>query len=161
MACYISYAIALFVSNRKYRVMVEDEPSTPRNIQAGEPQGSVLAPTLYNLYINDTPQTPGVYLALFADDTYIYKTDRKEAYVFRKLQRCLASMESCCERWNIKINDDSLQNYAGSRQVILNHKNVNILITGQGEDRQRKYKRLKLVAFTHTMDLLCRQWLYP
>jgi hypothetical protein len=36
------------------------------------PQGSVLSPTLYNMYINDAPPTHGVYLALFADDTSLY-----------------------------------------------------------------------------------------
>jgi hypothetical protein len=45
--------------------------STPRYMKAGVPQGSVLSPNLYNLYINDTPQPPGVNLALFADDTSI------------------------------------------------------------------------------------------
>jgi hypothetical protein len=52
---------------------------------------------------NDTPQTPGVYLGLFADDTCIYAKGRKEGYVLRKLQRGLSSIETC-ERWNIKIN---------------------------------------------------------
>jgi hypothetical protein len=55
--------------------------STPRYMQAGVPQSSVLSPTLYNLYINDTPQTPGVNLALFGDDACLYATDRKEGYV--------------------------------------------------------------------------------
>jgi hypothetical protein len=58
-------------------------------MQAGVPQGSVLSPTLYNIYINDSPQTPGVNLALFADDTCLYATERKEGYVLRKLQRGL------------------------------------------------------------------------
>jgi hypothetical protein len=48
------------------------------------PQGSVLSSTLYNLYVNDTSQTSGVILALFADDTCLYATDRKEGYVLRK-----------------------------------------------------------------------------
>jgi hypothetical protein len=39
------------------------------------------------------PQTPGAYLALFADDTCLYATDRKEGFVVRKLQRGLSSME--------------------------------------------------------------------
>jgi hypothetical protein len=56
----------------------------PRDIRGGVPQGSVLSPTLYRAYINDTPQTSDVYLGLFADDT-----DRKEGYVLRKLQRGL------------------------------------------------------------------------
>jgi hypothetical protein len=53
------------------------------------PQGSLLSPILYNLYINDTPQTPGVNLSLFADNTCLYATDRKEGYVLRKIRRGL------------------------------------------------------------------------
>jgi hypothetical protein len=69
------------------------------------PQGSVLFPTLYTLYINNTPQNLGVYWSLFADDTCLYSTDREECYVLRKIQRGLTAMESWCERWNIKINE--------------------------------------------------------
>jgi hypothetical protein len=77
-----------------------------RKMQAGVPQGSVLSPTLFNMYINDARQTHGVHLALFADDTCLYATDRKEGFVVRKLQRGLSLMETWCERWNIKINED-------------------------------------------------------
>jgi hypothetical protein len=65
--------------------MVESELSTPRNIKACVSQASVLAPSLYSSYINDAPQTLGVYLALFADDTYIYTADSNGGYVLRKL----------------------------------------------------------------------------
>jgi hypothetical protein len=57
------------------------------------------------IYINDTPQTPGVYLGVSADDSCIYTTDRKEGYVLRKLQRGLNAIETSCERWNIKLNE--------------------------------------------------------
>jgi hypothetical protein len=83
--------------------------STPREMQTGVPQGSVLSPTLFNLYINDAPQTHGVHLALFADDTCLYATDRKEGFCGRKLERGLTSMETWCERWNIRINEDMTQ----------------------------------------------------
>jgi hypothetical protein len=81
----------------------------PREMKAGVLQGSVLSPTLYNIYINDTPQTLGVNLALFADDTCLYATERMEGYVLRKLQRGLDAIETWCERWNIKINEDKTQ----------------------------------------------------
>jgi hypothetical protein len=58
--------------------------STPRYMQAGVPQGSVL----------------------FADDTCLYATDRKEGYVLRKIQHGLDSMATWCKCWNIKINED-------------------------------------------------------
>jgi hypothetical protein len=87
-------------------------------MQAGVPQGSVLSPTLYNLYINDTPQTSGVNLALFADDTCLYATDRKGDYVLSNIQRGLNSMAAWCERWNIKIYEDK------TRQIYLIHLNI-------------------------------------
>jgi hypothetical protein len=60
--------IGSFLSQRKFVVSVEGEMSTQRVMQAGVPQGSVLSPTLFNMYINDAFQTQGVNLAFFADD---------------------------------------------------------------------------------------------
>jgi hypothetical protein len=90
---------------------MEGEMSTPRVMQAGVPQGSFLSPSHFNMYINDVPQTYSVHLALFADDTCLYATDRKEGFVVRKLQRRLSLMETWCERWNIKINEDNTYYY--------------------------------------------------
>jgi hypothetical protein len=98
--------LAHFFRKKKIRVSVEDEMSMSRYMQAGVPQGSVLFTPLYKLYINDTPQTYGVNLALFADDTCLYATDPKESYVLGKIQRGLNSMAAWWERWNIKINED-------------------------------------------------------
>jgi hypothetical protein len=78
-------------------------------MKAGVPQGSVLSPTLYNLYINDTPQTIGVNLDLFADGSCLYATERKEGYVLRKVQCGLNYMLAWCERRNIKINEEKTQ----------------------------------------------------
>jgi hypothetical protein len=98
--------ISSFLSQCKFSVSVEGEMSTPREMRAGVPHGSVLSPTLYNIYINDAHQTPGVYLGLFPDDTGLYGADLKEGFVVRKFQRGLSSMETWCERWNIKIKED-------------------------------------------------------
>jgi hypothetical protein len=81
--------ISSFLLQRKFRVSVDSEMSMRRNIKSRVPQGSVLSPTLYNLYINDTPQPIGVNLALFADDTSLYATECKEGYVLRKFQNVL------------------------------------------------------------------------
>jgi hypothetical protein len=65
--------ISSYLPHRKFRVSVEGELSTPREIQAVVPKVSALVPTLYSLYINDT-------------------TERKERYVLRQLQRGLTAM---------------------------------------------------------------------
>jgi hypothetical protein len=59
--------------------------SAPRIMKVGVLQASVFSPTLFNMNRHDTPQTTGVYLALFADDTCLYAIKRKERYFLRKL----------------------------------------------------------------------------
>jgi hypothetical protein len=90
--------------------------STPREMQAGVSEDSVLFPTLYNMYIYGVTQTPGVHLTLFADDTCLYVTNRKEGFVVRKFQRGLSLMETWCEPWNIKISEDKSQGIYFSRR---------------------------------------------
>jgi len=55
------------------------------------------------------PPNPMGPIPLFADDTCLYAMDRKEGYVLRKMQCCLTSMVSWCERCNIKINGNKTQ----------------------------------------------------
>jgi hypothetical protein len=83
--------------------------STPREMQGGVFQDSVLSSTLYRMCINNAPQTPGVHLAFFAVGTCLHAKDHKEGFVIRKLQRGLSSMGMWCERWNIKINEEKTQ----------------------------------------------------
>jgi hypothetical protein len=111
--------ISSFISQRKLSVSIEGDMSTTREMRAGVPQGSVLSPTLYNvrIYVAPPPQTLGVYLARFAEDTWLYATDRKEGFVVRKLQRSLSSMETWCELWNIKIKEDKTRGIYFSRSL--------------------------------------------
>ncbi|GFW52293.1 probable RNA-directed DNA polymerase from transposon BS [Trichonephila clavipes] len=60
-----------YLNSREFRVRVENSLSTPRPILSGVPQGSLLGPKLFNLYINDIPKAVGVHLAMYADDTAI------------------------------------------------------------------------------------------
>jgi hypothetical protein len=60
-------------------VSVEGEMSTLKIMQSGEPQCSLLSPTLFNVYINDTPQTIRVHLALCADDACLYGQNARRA----------------------------------------------------------------------------------
>jgi hypothetical protein len=73
--------IVSFLTDRTFQVLVDAEFSTLRKIVAGVPHGSALAPVLYSLYINDALVAPGTHLALFADDTRIYMTEKHKHLV--------------------------------------------------------------------------------
>ena len=96
--------IACFLNNRKFRVNHNGGESSTRHIQAGVPQGSVLAPILYNIYTSDIPTSAQVNLALYADDTAIYTSNRNLRYARLTLQRYLNTLTKWFKDWNINTN---------------------------------------------------------
>jgi hypothetical protein len=97
--------IASFLTNRKFTVSVDGELSSSRNVEAGVPQGFVLTSVIYSLYINYAPAAPGIHLALFADYTCVYASEKNERRLLNKFQRGLTAVGSWCHRWIMKINE--------------------------------------------------------
>jgi hypothetical protein len=61
-----------FQAERKQVVVVEGEKSGSINVESGVPQGSVIGPSLFLLYINDMPEGIRSRVRHFADDTIVY-----------------------------------------------------------------------------------------
>ena len=70
-----------FLNNRTQTVLVEGSKSDPSPVLSGVPQGTVLGPLLFLIYINDISSdlTPGTSIRLFADDSLLYRQIHSKA----------------------------------------------------------------------------------
>lgn len=113
--CQIEFSIGLtktirsFLLDRKFKVKLEDHISTIKKVRAGVPQGSVLRPTLYNIYTYDIPETKDTFKALFADDTALGSQSKNTNMAIIRLQRSLNIVSDWMKDWKIAINEEKIQ----------------------------------------------------
>jgi len=65
-----------FLSNREQRVIIDGQMSDWAQVTSGVPQGSILGPLLFLIYVNDTDSDSSSSVRLFTDDCIIYEEVR-------------------------------------------------------------------------------------
>nr|CAD2193483.1 unnamed protein product [Meloidogyne enterolobii] len=99
--------ISEFLSNRTYQVKINDVLSNPYGITTGVPQGSIIGPLMFLIYINDLSDVipNGVKIKLFADDVKIYKVYKTKNERL-ELAVALKNVEEWSKKWNLDISVD-------------------------------------------------------
>ena len=95
--------IKAFLSNRSQEVVVNGSKSAPAPVISGIPQGTVLGPVLFVIYINDLLDNITSGGLMFADDTKIYRqiTSRDDAL---ELQADINKLEDWSKLWQLYFN---------------------------------------------------------
>ena len=97
--------IRSFLTDRFHQVCIRRECSDWLPVLSGVPQGSVLGPVLFLVYVNDIVNSLESTTSLFADDAKIYKTlktkDDTEA-----LQRDMERLQEWSDKWQLTFNSN-------------------------------------------------------
>jgi hypothetical protein len=97
--------IKAFLQNRTQRVSVNGSLSDIAAVTSGVPQGSVLGPVLFLLYINDISENIRSSLRLFADDSILYR-EIKNGSDHTILQQDLVTLAKWSQTWQMEFNID-------------------------------------------------------
>ena len=105
-----------FLTNRTQQVKVNCSSSEPVKFRSGVPQGSVLGPVLFLIYINDLPDTLAAIMKLFADDhAKIYRSISTVEHV-QEIQISVDQSETWADIWEMFFNLKKCKNlHIGSR----------------------------------------------
>ena len=93
-----------FLSERKQRVIINGKPSQYAEVTSGIPQGSVLGPILFVIFINDLPEVISTTAKIFADDTKLFHSTKTPEQQ-QQLQNDLNNLVHWSEEWQLHFND--------------------------------------------------------
>ncbi len=100
--------ISDFLTNRHQEVILNNIHSDPCKVLSGVPQGSVLGPLLFLLFINDLPDNISSSIRLYADDVIIYRSIYSNEDVIH-LQMDLDTLSKWALDWHITFNLDKCE----------------------------------------------------
>ena len=103
--------IQAFLENRKQKVVIRGNESEELDVLSGVPQGSVLGPILFLIFINDLPDCTTCPVCLFADDSKVYNRVPREtngkpelANAHNNLQEDLQRLHEWATKWKMSFN---------------------------------------------------------
>ena len=116
-------AIIDFLSFRKQRVVLNGQVSQWSSIEAGMPQGSILGPLLFLIYINDLSDDLSTNAKLFADDTSLFSVVCDINTSAAHLNNDLWKISNWAFQWKMSFNPDPSKQ---AQEVIFSRKHQKI-----------------------------------
>ena len=129
-----------FLVGRSQKVLVDGMASNPKPVLSGVPQGTVLGPLFFLVYINDISGglNKGTKLKLFADDSFLYRTIRSVGDTIL-LQNDLNTLEAWGVKWKMVFHPGKCQHLRITNKKKIIPAQYSILGTAIEETESAKY----------------------
>ena len=135
-----------YLTNRKQFVQFNRSKSSMQTIQCGVPQGSILGPLLFLVYINDLPQQcNSLHLTLYADDTSIVISGDSVTETTRRLNDNLARIDNWFTSNKLMINTSKTNFMVFSTKPSIQNSNFNVNINNSTITRVHHTKFLGVI----------------
>ena len=108
-----------YLLNRKQRVVINGNHSNFSLIESGVPQGSVLGPLLFLIYINDLEKDIKSNIKFFADDTMLYSVVQDPTVTAADLNHDLELIHHWAYQWKMEFNPDPTKQ---ATEMLFSHK---------------------------------------
>ena len=130
-----------YLTGRYQKVSISGKLSCSREISAGVPQGSVLGPLLFIIYINDLPLfVKDTIIDMFADDTTITAVGKSKPDITQTLQNEICIIENWCQQNSMLPNVQKTKTMFLAASYPINHQSDEIKILLQNHEIQQTYK---------------------
>ena len=106
-----------YLKGRKQKVVVDGSTSQEEDLHAGVPQGSILGPMIFLIYINDLAEAVESHIRLYADDTSLYIDYLNPQTASEHLQRDIQKIEAWAVKWYVKFNPTKTESLTFSRKT--------------------------------------------
>ena len=99
-----------FLSDRKQRVVVNGKCSSWQDVLSGTPEGSVISPLLFALFVNDFPLHVQTKCLMFADDIKVY-SEISDFTDTARLQGDIKRLYDWSKTWKMKLNPSKCKQF--------------------------------------------------
>lgn len=151
-----------YLSNRSQTVGINSSLSDFDNVSIGIPQGSILGPLLFTIFVNCLPSNLDCKTVMYADDTSLMCKGKSDIDIQNKLELCLHHIANWFKANKLTLNVDKTKlMIVGTNHMLDKLNNINVKYDGNDIERVEEFKYLGVkfdskLSWSAHVDYLCK-----